>query len=225
MGGAPFRAPDERLRDQTLPRGIRSSLDSHTPDGAGANDCMEPSSGEGLTKEAPGPYNRAAMQELRNPSDESPLDVPLDAIVGRLQFSGSVDSLRELIQELSASWDDLTDAERRRLITKIERKSGELVKRTRLTIVPRNSSTDSVSVLPKADVYLSRLTWRELQTLGALMDGRATSQIAEGFGISETTVRTHVKSILAKLGVHSRLEAVAVARSRISHRRLAKRLA
>src|SRR5207253_7786816 len=24
-----------------LPRGIRSSLDSHTPDGAGANDCME----------------------------------------------------------------------------------------------------------------------------------------------------------------------------------------
>jgi two-component system nitrate/nitrite response regulator NarL len=57
------------------------------------------------------------------------------------------------------------------------------------------------------------------------MDGRATSQIADGFGISETTVRTHVKSILAKLGVHSRLEAVAVARSRISHRRSAKRLA
>ncbi len=182
---------------------------------------MEPSSGEGLTKEAPDPYNRAAMQEPSNPSDERPLDV----IVDRLQFTGSIDSLRELIQELSSGWDDLTDQERRRLITKIERKSGDLVQRARLTIVPRNSSRDSVTVLPKADVYLSRLTWRELQTLGALMDGRATSQIAEGFGITETTVRTHVKSILAKLGVHSRLEAVAVARSRISQRRLAKRLA
>jgi DNA-binding NarL/FixJ family response regulator len=165
------------------------------------------------------------MQELSNPSDDSPLDVPLASIVDRLQFTGSVDSLRELIQELASGWDDLTDVERRRLITKIERKSGDLVQRARLTIVPRNSSRDSVSVLPKADVYLSRLTWRELQTLGALRDGRATSQIADDFGISETTVRSHVKSILAKLGVHSRLEAVAVARSRISHRRLAKRLA
>jgi DNA-binding NarL/FixJ family response regulator len=165
------------------------------------------------------------MQELPNSSDGNPLDVPLGAIVDRLQFSGSVDSLRELIQELSGGWDDLTDGERRRLVKKIERKSGDLVKPARLTIVPRTSSTDSTSILPKADVYLSRLTWRELQTLGALMDGRATSQIAQGFGISETTVRTHVKSILAKLGVHSRLEAVAVARSRISQRRMAKRLA
>ncbi len=165
------------------------------------------------------------MQELPNPSDSSPLDVPLGAIVDRLQFSGSVDSLRELIQELTSGWDDLTDQQRRRLIMKIERKSGDLVQRARLTIVPRGSSKAPISVLPKADVYLSRLTWRELQTLGALMDGRATSQIAHGFGISETTVRTHVKSILAKLGVHSRLEAVAVARSRISHRRMAKRLA
>jgi DNA-binding NarL/FixJ family response regulator len=165
------------------------------------------------------------MQELPNPSDNSLLDVPLDAIVDRLQFSGSVDSLRELIQELSAGWDDLTDRERRRFIMKIERKSGDLVQRSRLTIVPRNSSKAPISVLPPADVYLSRLTWRELQTLGALMDGRATSQIAEDFGIAETTVRTHVKSILAKLGVHSRLEAVAVARSRISHRYAKRRLA
>jgi DNA-binding CsgD family transcriptional regulator len=91
-----------------------------------------------LTKEAGDPYNRAAMQELSNPSDDSPLDVPLASIVDRLQFTGSVDSLRELIQELSSGWDDLTDVERRRLIMKIERKSGDLVQRARLTIVPRD---------------------------------------------------------------------------------------
>jgi DNA-binding CsgD family transcriptional regulator len=163
------------------------------------------------------------MQEPSRPSDHGPIDVPIGAIVDRLQYSGSVDSLRELIQELSAGWDDLTEREKRRLITRIEQKSGDLFHRSPGSIMPQMSSRSLVSVLPKADVYLSRLTWRELQTLAALMEGRSTSQIAEGFGISETTVRTHVKSILAKLGVHSRLEAVAVARSRISRRRL-KRL-
>lgn len=165
------------------------------------------------------------MQELPRSSDHGPLDVPVDAIVDRLQFSGSVDSLRELIQELSVGWDDLTEREKRRLITRIDRKSGDLVHRARLSIVPLSSSATATNILPRADVYLSRLTYRELQTLAALMDGHSTSQIADVFEISETTVRTHVKSILAKLGVHSRLEAVAVARSRISRRLARRRLA
>ena len=162
------------------------------------------------------------MQEPSRPSDHPLIDVPIGAIVDRLQYSGSVDSLRELIQELSAGWDDLSEREKRRLILRIEQKSGDLAHRSRVSIMPQMASRSLVSVLPKADVYLSRLTWRELQTLAALMEGRSTSQIAAEFGISDTTVRTHVKSILAKLGVHSRLEAVAVARSRISRRRLTR---
>jgi DNA-binding CsgD family transcriptional regulator len=168
----------------------------------------------------PDQYKRAAMQVPSRPSDRAPVDVPIGAIVDRLQYSGSVDSLRELIQELSAGWDDLSEREKRRLIIRIEQKSGDLVHRSRVSILPQMASRSLVNVLPKTDVYLSRLTWRELQTLAALMEGRSTSQIADGFGISDTTVRTHVKSILAKLGVHSRLEAVAVARSRISRRRM-----
>jgi len=40
--------------------------------------------------------------------------------------------------------------------------------------------------------------------------GASTARIGELLGISPSTVRSYVKSILAKLGVHSRIEAVAV---------------
>jgi len=45
------------------------------------------------------------------------------------------------------------------------------------------------------------------------MDGKRGSQIAADLMISTDTVRTHTRSIFAKLDVHSRLEAVRVARS------------
>jgi two-component system, NarL family, response regulator LiaR len=57
---------------------------------------------------------------------------------------------------------------------------------------------------------LGCLTERELEVLQVVTEGRSTDEIAELLGISATTVRTHVKSVLAKLGVHSRLEAVAM---------------
>jgi two-component system nitrate/nitrite response regulator NarL len=58
---------------------------------------------------------------------------------------------------------------------------------------------------------LDRLTVREGEVLGHLMKGRAVREIA-GIGVvSEATVRTQVKSILAKLGVSSQLAAVGMA--------------
>ena len=41
-----------------------------------------------------------------------------------------------------------------------------------------------------------------------MTEGYATEEIAELLGITPTTVRTYVKNVLAKLGVHSKLEAV-----------------
>lgn len=61
---------------------------------------------------------------------------------------------------------------------------------------------------PEAD--LSFLTPRELEVLRALSVGGSTAEIAEQLRISATTVRSYVKSLLGKLGVHSRLEAVAL---------------
>jgi DNA-binding NarL/FixJ family response regulator len=56
------------------------------------------------------------------------------------------------------------------------------------------------------------LTPRELEVLHLLIAGRSNRQIAEQLFISGKTASVHVTNILAKLGVHSRLEAAARAR-------------
>jgi NarL family two-component system response regulator LiaR len=60
---------------------------------------------------------------------------------------------------------------------------------------------------------LSVLSVRERQVLIGMMEGRTGGQIARALFLSTNTVRTHSRSILVKLGVHSRLEAVALARA------------
>ena len=55
---------------------------------------------------------------------------------------------------------------------------------------------------------LDFLTGREHEILRLLADGSSTSEIASELGISPMTVQSHVKNILAKLGVHSKVEAV-----------------
>ena len=55
------------------------------------------------------------------------------------------------------------------------------------------------------------LTNRELEVLGFLADGLSQETIATELVISPKTVGTHIQRILAKLKVHSRAEAVAVA--------------
>jgi NarL family two-component system response regulator LiaR len=57
----------------------------------------------------------------------------------------------------------------------------------------------------------SPLTSREWQVLDLLCEHRTTEQIADVLVLSPETVRTHVKSILRKLDVRSRQEAVAIA--------------
>jgi DNA-binding NarL/FixJ family response regulator len=57
----------------------------------------------------------------------------------------------------------------------------------------------------------ARVTPRETQVLRALAAGETAAQIADSLGISTFTVHSHVKSILAKLGVHSKIEAVTLA--------------
>jgi DNA-binding NarL/FixJ family response regulator len=58
---------------------------------------------------------------------------------------------------------------------------------------------------------LSTLTEREHQVLVLLTDGRSHKQVATELGISVKTVGTHVQNLLAKLGLHTRVEAVALA--------------
>jgi DNA-binding NarL/FixJ family response regulator len=60
-------------------------------------------------------------------------------------------------------------------------------------------------------LLLASLTRREREILGALANGATTSELAVELGISPATVQTHVKNVLGKLGVHSKVEAVGTA--------------
>jgi len=54
------------------------------------------------------------------------------------------------------------------------------------------------------------LSPRELEVLAHLAVGETTQDVADSLAISSVTVRNHIQRILAKLGAHSRLEAVAL---------------
>jgi DNA-binding NarL/FixJ family response regulator len=54
-----------------------------------------------------------------------------------------------------------------------------------------------------------RLTVREQEILEMLAKGKSGNEIAEELHIAPLTVRTHIRNMMSKMGVHSRLEAVA----------------
>ena len=58
---------------------------------------------------------------------------------------------------------------------------------------------------------LDALTPRELDVLSLLAEGRTNKEVAAALFISPKTASVHVSRILAKLGVRSRVQAVAVA--------------
>jgi LuxR family maltose regulon positive regulatory protein len=60
---------------------------------------------------------------------------------------------------------------------------------------------------------LEPLTDRERQVLGYLSSHLGQREIARDMYVGHNTVKTHVKAIYRKLGVTSRMEAVAVART------------
>jgi DNA-binding NarL/FixJ family response regulator len=75
-----------------------------------------------------------------------------------------------------------------------------------ITAVPPRTSRD-----PGVELLVRMLSMREREILGYLSAGWSNRRIAEQCFLSLNTVRTHVQNILVKLGVHSKLEAVAFA--------------
>ncbi len=65
--------------------------------------------------------------------------------------------------------------------------------------------------LPVETSPFDDLTPRENEIISLLADGQSNKVIAKNLGISDGTVKLHVKSILRKLGVHSRVEAAVIA--------------
>jgi DNA-binding CsgD family transcriptional regulator len=91
---------------------------------------------------------------------------------------------------------------------------------TEMTSVPLRFSTSVVGVMSVSRLTSERtseqrprpiLTPRQHQVLEQLAHGQSTARIAAELQIAEETARNHIRLLLSSLGVHSRVEAVAVA--------------
>jgi DNA-binding NarL/FixJ family response regulator len=95
--------------------------------------------------------------------------------------------------------------------------------RNQATAAPRKSVTVQHTIVagaepaagcardPIGDLRIRTLTTSERELLGLLANGWSNRRIANECLLSLHTVRTRVQNILVKLGVHSKLEAVAFA--------------
>jgi two-component system, NarL family, nitrate/nitrite response regulator NarL len=93
------------------------------------------------------------------------------------------------------------------LVAALERVlDGEIVIDVPDAAPPRRSTEPSLALR-----MASHLTSRERECLMMLVEGLDTAAMVDLLGVSRTTVRTHLQSVLTKLGVHSRLEAASFA--------------
>jgi DNA-binding NarL/FixJ family response regulator len=110
---------------------------------------------------------------------------------GWVPRSSSMDDLLEAIREADTGGTWIPPKELTRVL-------GELV---------WPSSADNPS-----EVLMRRLTPREREVLSCLVEGLDRPEVAVRLQLSTNTVRTHVQSILSKLGVNSCVAAVALVR-------------
>ena len=80
------------------------------------------------------------------------------------------------------------------------------------TPAPAEPTPTSADSTPRADLP-EALTERETQVLRLLATHLLSTEMGEELVVSPNTVRTHIKHIYDKLGVHSRAEAVARAQA------------
>jgi DNA-binding NarL/FixJ family response regulator len=81
------------------------------------------------------------------------------------------------------------------------------------TVLPPRSAREllGIGVHERVRTGWKQLTKREREILDLLASGLSSRSIARRLFLSENTVRTHIQNVLAKLRVHSRVEAVAYA--------------
>lgn len=87
---------------------------------------------------------------------------------------------------------------------------GEYLQRLLQAFGPLPAEPEKVSTTPAQ--ILEPLTRKEIRVLQLLVEGYSNSAMAEKLYVSDSTVRTHLRNINAKLGAHSRTQAVAIAR-------------
>jgi len=88
---------------------------------------------------------------------------------------------------------------------------GKTIVAPELTAVLAKAVQGDLAEDDNVDNIFSELTPRETEILCLVAEGQSNKVIANNLGISDGTVKLHVKSILRKLDVHSRVEAAVMA--------------
>lgn len=103
-------------------------------------------------------------------------------------------------------------AERREILTRYldhARRFDEVAaRRSQATAVP--TSAEVVTLKPAVRRFEQEPTARENQVLQLISDGLVNREIGERLHLSEETVKSHVRHLLAKLQARSRAHAVAI---------------
>jgi len=158
-----------------------------------------------LDMRMPEPDGLAVLHKLR----ENGLEMPIVILTTSSDENDLVASLRN-----GASGYLLKDMEPDALVQSLrEVQSGKTVVAPELAgslaRVVQGAEPDNIRD-PENDPF-SELTPRETEILTFLANGQSNKSIARDLGISDGTVKLHVKAILRKLGVHSRVEAAVIA--------------
>jgi DNA-binding NarL/FixJ family response regulator len=161
-------------------------LDGDLPDNAAVNLCAE-------LRSRPEPPRVVMLSRGAEP--ERIADSVRAGAAAWVRKSESLDHLLHVIQGVIAGETWLPPAELGAVL--------------RLLLASREQQCES-------DRLLSALTPREREVLACLADGAGRCDIAERLQLSTNTVRTHLQNLMAKLGVHSVLEAAALARSALT---------
>lgn len=84
---------------------------------------------------------------------------------------------------------------------------GESVIPVSLLGAPTSANAEPLRSQPEVSVSVHAFSDREVEILTILQDGKSNKEIARDLGLSEATVKVHIKNVLRKLGVSNRTEA------------------
>ncbi len=138
-------------------------------------------------------------------------------VTSKIVFFSVSDNESDVLQAIKLGADGylLKDSEPEELIEKINQAlAGEFVISQDLTqILARSLQGNNKKSNP-----IEQLTHRELENLKLIAAGKSNKDIANKLGITEATVKVHVKNLLKKLKLKSRVEAAVWAiEHKISH--------
>jgi DNA-binding NarL/FixJ family response regulator len=151
----------------------------------------------------PDGYGADLIKELRTVSPRAQALV-LSATLDRAEIARAVQRGAAGVLSKTADLDDVLDAVRRLSAGQTLLPPDEIVELLRFATRQREREHD-------ARQALAELTPREREILQALAEGLDSRRIADRLHISIRTARNHINNILAKLGVHSQIQALVLA--------------